>query len=198
MTPTLATIVWALSIVAWTAIRVPYRRRARKLQTVADRRSTREWTALGATIVGLVALPALWAVRPDLFAFADRPFVPWIAWIGVAVELLFVWLFYRSHRDLGRNWSVTLEIRENHKLVTEGIFAKVRHPMYASFWCWALAQALLIPNWIAGCAGLVAIGWLYFTRIADEEAMMRETFGPEYDAYCARTGRLWPRLGAVA
>ena len=195
MTPTLATVTWALSIVAWTAIRIPYRRRARKLRTVADRRSTREWTALGITIVGLVAIPALWAVWPEPFRFADRPFVPWIAWVGVGVEVLFVWLFYRSHKDLGRNWSVTLEIREDHKLVTQGIFRRVRHPMYASFWCWALGQALLLPNWIAGLSGLVAIAWLYFTRIADEEAMMRETFGAEYDAYSARTGRLWPKLG---
>ena len=196
MTPSLATAVWALSVVAWTAIRLPYRRRARRLRTVADRRSGREWTALGATIVGLVLLPAVWAVWPEPFRFAERPFVTWIAWVGAAVEALFVWLFYRSHRDLGCNWSVTLEIREDHRLVTEGIFARVRHPMYASFWCWALAQALLIPNWVAGLSGLVAIAWLYFTRIRDEEAMMRETFGAEYDRYCERTGRLWPRLRA--
>ena len=195
MTPTLATIVWALGVAAWTAIRLPYRRRARKLQTVADRRSTREWTALGLTILGLVLVPLLWVIFPEAFAFADRPFVPWIAWVGVAVEALFVWLFWRSHRDLGRNWSVTLEIRKDHRLVTEGVFSRIRHPMYSSFWCWALAQALLLPNWIAGLAGLLSIAWLYFTRIADEEAMMRDTFGEEYDRYCARTGRLLPRLG---
>ena len=189
----MAKIVWALGIVAWTAIRLPYRRRAKKLATVSDRRSTREWTALGATIAGLVLIPALYAAF-DLFDFADRPFVLWIAWIGVAVQILFVWLFWRSHRDLGRNWSVTLEIRENHKLVTEGVFRHIRHPMYSSFWCWAIAQALLLPNWIAGLSGLVTIAWLYFSRVADEEAMMRETFGAEYDAYMARTGRLVPRL----
>lgn len=194
MTVLAAKIVWFLGVVAWTAIRLPYRARARKLRTVSDRKSTREWAALGATILGLVAIPLVYTIF-DTFDFADRPFVPWIAWAGVAVQLLFVWLFWRSHKDLGRQWSVTLEIREDHRLVTEGVFSHVRHPMYSSFWCWAIAQALLLPNWLAGLSGLVTIAWLYFSRIDDEEAMMRETFGAEYDAYAARTGRLIPRFG---
>lgn len=194
MTVLVAKIVWFLGVVAWTAIRLPYRRRARKLATVADRRSVREWTALGATILGLVAIPLAYALF-DVFDFADRPFVAWVAWVGVVVQALFVWLFWRSHKDLGRQWSVTLEIRENHRLVTEGVFSRVRHPMYSSFWCWAIAQALLLPNWVAGLSGLVTVAWLYFSRVADEEAMMRETFGAEYDAYAARTGRLIPKVG---
>ena len=194
MTVLAAKIVWFLGVVAWTAIRLPYRRRAKKLATVADRKSAREWTALGLTILGLVALPLVYAIF-DTFDFAERPFVPWIAWVGVVVQVLFVWLFWRSHKDLGRQWSVTLEIRKNHRLVTEGVFSHVRHPMYSSFWCWAIAQALLLPNWLAGLSGLVTVAWLYFSRVADEEAMMRETFGAEYDAYAARTGRLIPRFG---
>ena len=193
MTVLAAKIVWFLGVVAWTAIRLPYRRRAKKLATVADRKSAREWTALGLTILGLVAIPLVYAIL-DAFDFADRPFVEWVAWLGVAVQALFMWLFWRSHKDLGRQWSVTLEIRENHKLVTEGVFSRVRHPMYSSFWCWAIAQALLLPNWLAGLSGLVTVGWLYFSRVSDEEAMMRETFGAEYDAYAARTGRLIPRF----
>ena len=54
---------------------------------------------------------------------------------------------------LGRNWSITLEIRDSHRLVTDGLYRYVRHPMYTSFWLWAIAQALLIPNWIAGLQG---------------------------------------------
>jgi protein-S-isoprenylcysteine O-methyltransferase Ste14 len=46
----------------------------------------------------------------------------------------------------------TLEVREQHALVTTGVYSRVRHPMYSA---WALAQALLLPNWIAGPAGLI-------------------------------------------
>jgi protein-S-isoprenylcysteine O-methyltransferase Ste14 len=40
---------------------------------------------------------------------------------------LAVWLFWRSHADLGRNWSPSLELREGHELVTEGVYRYVRH-----------------------------------------------------------------------
>ena len=85
---------------------------------------------------------------------------------GLVVEALFVGLFFESHRALGTNWSITLEIRDRHRLVTDGLYRYVRHPMYSSFWLWAIAQALLIPNWIAGLTGLAGVAGLYFSRSA--------------------------------
>ena len=68
--------------------------------------------------------------------------------------------------------------------MTEGIYRRVRHPMYSAFWLWAIAQVLLLPNWIAGFAGLA--GFAVSSRVAREERMMLENFG--YCAYMARTG----------
>jgi protein-S-isoprenylcysteine O-methyltransferase Ste14 len=64
--------------------------------------------------------------------------------------------------------------------------------MYSAFWLWALAQALLLPNWIAGFSGLVGFGVLYFGRVGREERMMLDAFGDEYRAYAARTRRIIP------
>src|SRR6266511_2222684 len=126
--------------------------------------------------------------------FANYPFRPWQAWLGAAVFAASLWLFYRTHKDLGRNWSVTLEVREQHALVTTGVYRRVRHPMYSAFWLWALAQALLLPNWIAGPAGLIGFGTLFFLRVGREEALMIETFGEEYRRYMARSWRLLPGI----
>jgi protein-S-isoprenylcysteine O-methyltransferase Ste14 len=105
-----------------------------------------------------------------------------------------LWLFHRTHKDLGRNWSVTLEVRDRHTLVTNGVYSRVRHPMYLAFWLWAVAQALLLPNWIAGPAGLIGFGTLFFLRVGREEALMIETFGDEYRRYMARTSRILPGI----
>jgi protein-S-isoprenylcysteine O-methyltransferase Ste14 len=86
--------------------------------------------------------------------------VPWIAYLGVAVLCGALALFYRSHRDLGRNWSISLEVRSEHRLVTAGVYRLIRHPMYSSFFLLALAQLLLMPNWFAGTSGLVGVGLL--------------------------------------
>lgn len=194
MTPDLAAAVWAAGLVAWLIIRLPHQRRARRTGVAADARSTADRLALAAATAGLSLVPALY-VAAGIPAFADYAFRPWMGWVGTLLEVAFLALFYESHRQLGRNWSVSLQIRDNHHLVTDGLYRYVRHPMYSSFWLWALAQFFLLPNWVAGLAGLLGVAILYFSRVGKEEAMMRNAFGTAYDDYAARTGRVIPRLG---
>jgi protein-S-isoprenylcysteine O-methyltransferase Ste14 len=52
----------------------------------------------------------------------------------------------------------------------------------------------LLPNWIAGLAGILGFGTLYLFRVGREEAMLLEAFGDEYRDYMRRTGRVIPRL----
>lgn len=193
MTETVALAIWAAGVVAWFAIRWPYQRRARKIRVVTDSRSIGDRIVLGAASFSLSVVPLVYVVT-GFPSWADYGFRPWMGWVGTIVMIGFLLLFHASHRQLGKNWSVTLEIRDSHKLVTDGLYRYVRHPMYSSFWLWAIAQAFLIPNFVAGLAGLVGVGLLYFYRVGHEEAMMRETFGEAYDAYAARTGRVIPRI----
>ncbi|MFG1412850.1 protein-S-isoprenylcysteine O-methyltransferase [Xanthobacter sp. VTT E-85241] len=190
----IAKLAWALGVIAWYVIRMPFERRARKAR-VADRRhrTTREMVLLSISTLGLGILPALYAATgfPRALSYAPSPLQ--VA-AGVAVFAFSLWLFWRTHRDLGRNWSVTLEIKDAHQLVTSGVYAQVRHPMYSAFFLWAVAQALLLPNLLAGFSGLIGFGILFFFRVGQEEAMMRETFGAQYEAYCARTKRIIPGL----
>ena len=66
--------------------------------------------------------------------------------------------------------------------------------MYAAHWWWAIAQILLLQNWIAGLSLLVSFLPLYLVRVPREERMMLEQFGQEYRIYMSRTGRLFPRF----
>ena len=127
-----------------------------------------------------------------LLRFAEYPFQPLLAGVGVVIATGALVMFHLTHRAMGRNWSVSLEVREQHKLVTKGIYRNVRHPMYTAFWMWALAQALLLPNWVAGLSGIIGFGLLYIFRVGHEERLMIETFGDHYLAYMDRTWRLFP------
>ncbi|MEQ1940861.1 protein-S-isoprenylcysteine O-methyltransferase [Mesorhizobium sp. VNQ89] len=193
MTETLAAIVWTLGLVAWFVIRLPHQRRARRIGIAATQRTLTDRLALAASGIGLAVIPAFY-LATGIPAFADYTFQPWLGWCGLVVQVLFLALFYASHRQLGRNWSVTLEIRNDHRLVTDGLYRYVRHPMYSSFWLWAIAQALLLPNWVAGLSGLVGVAILFLARVGAEEAMMEKHFGEEYRSYAARTGRVIPRV----
>jgi protein-S-isoprenylcysteine O-methyltransferase Ste14 len=57
-----------------------------------------------------------------------------------------------------------------------------------------LSQALLLPNWIAGPAGLVGFGTLFAFWVRKEEQMMLDAFGEAYADYAARTKRIIPGL----
>jgi protein-S-isoprenylcysteine O-methyltransferase Ste14 len=193
MTPLTAAIVWGAGLVLWYAIRYPHQRRARKQAVVRNRRDLADRLTLWAAGLGLSIIPLVY-LATGFPAFADHAFRPWMGWTGTLFQLLFLALFYESHRQLGRNWSITLEIRDKHRLVTDGIYRFVRHPMYTSFWLWAIAQAFLIPNWIAGSSGLAGVALLYFSRVVKEERLMEEAFGEEYRRYSANTGRIVPRV----
>jgi protein-S-isoprenylcysteine O-methyltransferase Ste14 len=193
MTVTLAKIIWLIGVIAWYLIRRPYDRRARKVPVARTTHRDRDRILLLIAFTGLGIVPLAYAVT-GFPRFADYPFVPVLAWCGAAIFAAAIWLFRRSHHDLGRNWSVTLEVRERHALVTAGVYRLIRHPMYASFWLWAIAQALLLPNWIAGPAGLFGVGILFFLRLPQEERLMLETFGDQYKDYASRTARVVPWL----
>jgi len=191
MTVTVAKIIWVLGCVAWFVIRLPHQRRSRKTPVAQRRDRGRDRVLLIISAAGLGIIPALY-VATHQPRVADYPFHPLQAWLGVLVLIGAMWMFHRTHRDLGRAWSVTLEIRDQHRLITHGVYSRLRHPMYAAFWLWALAQALLLPNWIAGFSGLVGFGTLFFARVGHEERMMLDAFGAEYRDYMARTKRVVP------
>jgi protein-S-isoprenylcysteine O-methyltransferase Ste14 len=136
-------------------------------------------------VVPLVALYTRWL---DRFDYPETLAVP----LSIPVLLAGLVVFWLAHRDLAENWSVTLELKEGHSLVTTGIYRRIRHPMYTAIWLCAIGQALCVPNWIGGLGGLAAWTLLYSVRIGKEERMMLEKFGDEYRAYMARTGRLTP------
>lgn len=138
-------------------------------------------------------LPILYLFTPWL-TFADYRLPILAAWCGSAILGMALWLFWRSHAKLGKNWSRTLELRHGPQVVRHGVYRSVRHPMYASILLWDLAQGLLLQNWLAGWAALVTFGILCLVRIPREEQMMCEFFGQEYQDSRQQTGRFFPRL----
>lgn len=191
MTPLLAKLAYGALVVGWFVIRYPYARRARRTPVASSRRGLRENLLLGVSLTGLGLLPVLYAAT-GVPRFADYPFQPAVAALGVLVAVAALVMFRLSHKALGRNWSISLDVRDRHTLVTVGVYRWVRHPMYTAFWLWALAQALLLPNAIAGPAGLVGFGLLFFGRVDSEERMMLDAFGDQYRAYMGRTRRIIP------
>jgi protein-S-isoprenylcysteine O-methyltransferase Ste14 len=181
------------ALITYVGIRGVFARRTKGTEKVVRRVDTRDRSLVFAVFVGSMVLPLLYLFTRWL-AFADYLLPAFASWCGTILAGTALWLFWRSHADLGENWSITLEMRKGHQLVTHGVYRSIRHPMYAALWLFGLAQGLLLQNWLAGWSAFVAFAVLYFVRIPREEQMMGEFFGEEYRVYMEKTGRLFPRL----
>ena len=178
--------------IVMVAIRAPHGRRSRGVKVAKSCKGPREVALVTLAWLGFLA-PLIWVVSP-VFSFAEYSLRPWPFGAGVLCLIGGLWWFYRSHSDLGTYWSVTLELRENHRLITQGVYRYVRHPMYAALFLYSIGQALVLPNWVAGPSYFVAFAILFAFRIRAEERMMLETFGDEYAEYMARTKLLVPGI----
>lgn len=186
--------VFLAGFVAYVAIRNAYQRRANAHVTLHSQRDALELGLLVLVGIGNLLLPLLYLFSPWLDS-ARYALPAWAPWCGLAVLVVALWLFWRAHADLDRNWSMTLELRQDHALVTHGVYARVRHPMYSAILLFGLAQGLLLSNWLAGWSALATFAVMYLVRTPREERMMEAHFGDEYRSYMRRTGRLWPRFG---
>ena len=186
-------IIYIIGLVTGSIIRVWYGRKYKQ-----DRKSILRNDGIIVTLLasfwGITILLPIVTLFTRWLDFADYTLPVWASITGAGIFIFAMWLLRRSHTDLGRNWLIATETKDTQKLVTEGVFRYIRHPMYAAHLLWGIAQALLITNWIAGLSSLVIFIPLYLLRVRLEEKVMLARFGDEYRAYQHRTGRIIPRF----
>ncbi len=193
MTEVTRKAVFLICFIAVCAIRLYFARLVKQNKIVDERRNAQEKLLLFLTWLGMFILPLV-GVFTSWFDFAAYYLPNWTGWLGTVFFLLAIWLFWRSHADLGLNWSGSLEVRENHTLVDNGVYQYIRHPMYASCCLWGIAQALLLHNWIYGLSYILSFLPMYLLRVPQEEQMMVDTFGEQYREYMTLTGRVIPKI----
>ncbi len=183
-------VAFLLVLCTWGSIRVIFQTRVGSPGQASD---TLEKALLFAVSLGMLIMPLLFIATP-LLGFADIDLPAWLHGIALAIAFLGIIVFYRAHADLGRQWSVSVELQDDHQLVDSGIYAHMRHPMYSALFLITAAQAGLLDNWLAGLSGLGSFTVLYALRVAKEERLMEEAFGQAWKDYVAQTPRLvpWP------
>jgi protein-S-isoprenylcysteine O-methyltransferase Ste14 len=185
---------WLAGLVVISTVRKMHERRAGRRSSLRD---TPPLEAVLMFVWGIAAgIVPLFYVFSDFLAFADYPFampLP-LSLAGIGLFVGAIWLLHRSHADLGQLWKPTVEPQPEQLLVTNSVFRRIRHPMYAAHLLWGVAQLLLLPNLVAGPPGLLLILLVVAVRVPREERAMIEEFGDRYRAYKTKTGAFWPRL----
>lgn len=92
---------------------------------------------------------------------------------------------------LGRNWSGTVTLKENHELIVRGPYRLVRHPIYTGLLAMLIATAMEQGH-IAGMIGLALTFISFWIKLNNEEELMRAQFPDQYAAYQERVKRIIP------
>jgi protein-S-isoprenylcysteine O-methyltransferase Ste14 len=180
-------------IVFFFLIRAPSVMKASKTEKVKDDKPQRERILVLLNFIGMIGLPVVYILTPWLDQFRiNAPEIIRVS--GIVFYTLGLLLLIWVHWTLGQHWSMMLKLGQNHNLVTGGPYSRIRHPMYTYFYIMVIATALISTNLLVGTFGIIAWTLLYLVRINDEESMLLEEFGEEYQAYMEQTGRLIPKL----
>ncbi len=154
-----------------------------------------------ASIVGIVfqglAYAAAWMMERRRFT----PIVLLPGWLVVLPPLLAVILAalsartaYDSIRTLGREWSLEARLVEGHRLVTDGPYGRMRHPIYGAMLGMLIATCLVVSHWLGLIVALVLFLIGTAIRVRSEERLLRSQFGAAYDDYARRVPAIVPRI----
>ena len=110
------------------------------------------------------------------------------AWLGVAFCLAGLLFLFWSLVSFGRSFRVGIDDESPDKLVTQGVFAWSRNPIYVAFWWILLGQFLVFPNGLL-LVYLAAATWLFHRQVRREEAYLAQRYGAAYADYCRRVRR---------
>ncbi|MEU2393713.1 isoprenylcysteine carboxylmethyltransferase family protein [Streptomyces sp. NPDC007369] len=115
--------------------------------------------------------------------------------VGLAVALAGMALTTVAQMAMGASWRVGVDAGERTALVTSGVFAHVRNPVFTAMAVTALGLGLMVPNLIAGAALVALVAAVQLQVRVVEEPYLASLHGDEYAAYSAGTGRFLPGVG---
>jgi protein-S-isoprenylcysteine O-methyltransferase Ste14 len=147
--------------------------------------------ALG--IVFYAALAA-WMFWPRSSNWMYLPIPMMLRWTAAGLLLPTLGFFAASFHALGANYRGGVGLYAAHSLVTTGPYHYIRHPIYVAFIAIMGLVLLLSANWVLGLSGLLLVASIAVVRIPVEERQLHEHFGTAWEAYCTRTGSIFPRI----
>jgi protein-S-isoprenylcysteine O-methyltransferase Ste14 len=195
LSPFLGRTIYVLGLLIAEGLRLPKRmasRRASRAPRTSRRLALREIPALLSLALFVWLFPLVRVFTPWLSAL-DYQLAAWSTWAGAALFALAIVVRVAGQGALGSAWSAAGDGVSGEHLVTDGIYRWIRHPLYASMILWALAQPLLLGNWLAGVGGLLAPLCVWGLRVPLEERLLSERFGEDYWRWERDTGALLPR-----
>lgn len=200
ISPSIVRILFAAIILVIFGIGFNRRLKANKAQDKFDRSKNE-----GRLLFPLLRLSgfSLWLIcfcypiAPHLFdgvVFAQAlPYTLALQIVGLLMAVVAIPMMYALFAAIGKNITDTVETRQDHQLITHGIYGYIRHPLYTTAFLLFNGLGLWSLNWLILLLA-TAVGILIVIRTGTEEQKLIERFGNDYIDYSQRTGKFFPHL----
>lgn len=135
------------------------------------------------------AVLASWAEFWLRACFSPEFNVKWVSFVGLAVVIVAQTIRSKAMSTAGESFNHLIQTskKQNHVLITHGIYSILRHPSYVGFFYWSVSTQLLLGNFVLAAA-FTLVSWTFFQRrIAFEEESLCHFFPDAYPFYVART-----------
>jgi protein-S-isoprenylcysteine O-methyltransferase Ste14 len=162
-----------------------------KLSRKADGNVLMTIIRLGGLILWLS--PFVYLINPAWMAWSKIGLPEAVRWLGVGIGVFCVAGIYWLFSSIGSGITPVSATRKEHKLVTDGIYRYVRHPLYTIGSSLFLSFGMMADNWFITLLGVLAF-IVMAIRTPKEEANLIGKFGDEYREYMKRTGRFLPKF----
>jgi protein-S-isoprenylcysteine O-methyltransferase Ste14 len=179
-------VLWVIFLIYWL-IKATGMKTTLRLEPVRSRILRSAIFLIAIVLFSTTRIPLSWLyLQPWPAGF-------WPFWLGavvmVAGALFSVW----AREYLGRNWSSSVTIKQDHELITTGPYAVVRHPIYTGILTGLLGTAIAFSQ-MRGFIAVALIFLSYWLKLSMEEKWMRSQFGEAYTSYANKTAALVPYL----
>ena len=179
-----------LILVCWVLLVVYWNISARSVKSASEPQSFAARSARMPVWLGFALFIASWAHPFGIVAIRRTSFSDSV---GVAICALGLFVAIWSRKALGREWSQDVELKQGHKLVQDGPYHFMRHPIYTGHLLMGLGTAIASGLLIA-FAGLASFAAGFWIKLNQEERLLLLSFPDEYTAYKTRVKSLIPYL----
>lgn len=162
-----------------------------KISRKADGSVMMNFIRIGGLILWLS--PFVYLINPAWMAWSKIGLPEWARWLGVGLGIICAFGVYWLFSSIGSGITPTSATRQEHKLVTHGVYKYIRHPLYTFGSSLFISFGMMADNWFIALLGILAFIGMAI-RTPKEEANLIEKFGDEYRQYMQRTGRFLPKL----
>lgn len=146
------------------------------------RRAPAATAGIGLQSIGIAAVWSLVAERFPDFALPEV-ILRILCVLAVLLAVASVWLVVEAIRVLGRQWSIQARLVEGHRLVVEGPYSHMRHPIYTGMLGMLLATGMAFSVWWALLIATPVFAVGTAVRVRAEEKLLHDAFGEDFEAY---------------